>query len=268
MSRIGIRGRMLRALVLVVSLMPRGASSGISPQDYAAVGVSLAADAAVPMDAPVIDESGRHRVLGSLISHPAVLVFADYTCTTLCGPIIAFVAHALEETGLRPGSEFGLIVVGLDPTDSPADAARVRRLHLGGEALLDGAVAFVTADGSTVQRLTAALGYHYAYDREHDQFVHPGAAYVLSSEGHVVRVLEGLGLSGDAMRLALVEASAGRTGTLADRVRLICSGFDPVHGAYSLMVSRLLMATGLTTMLMLGGVIGLLVLPRRRHDPS
>lgn len=268
MRRIGIDGRICLALAFIAGALPLSAMAGVAPRDYDDVGVSVSADAAVPLDAMVLDDSGQRHALSDLISRPTVLVFADYTCTTLCGPIVDFVAHALEQTALRAGDQFGMVVVGLDPKDGTDTAAQMRRAHLGGNAPLEAASAFVTADQPTVQRLTRALGYRYAYDTEHDQFVHPGAAYVLRSDGHISRVLTGLGLSGDDMRLALVEASEGRIGTLGDKVRLICSGFDPAHGTYNFMVSRLLAATGLATMLALGGLIAVLMLPRRRRHSS
>jgi protein SCO1/2 len=259
--------RILAAVALLAAAMPMAAIAGMSPRDYADVGVSLPADAAMPLDA-IVDSDGRSRALGSLISRPTILVFADYTCSTLCGPIVAFVAHALKQSGLRAGEQFGMVVVGLDPRDSLDDAARMRHDHLADDPELDAATSFVTADEAIVQRLTQALGYRYAYDAEHDQFVHPGAAYVLRSDGRVARVLTGLGLSGGDLRLALVEAGEGRIGTLGDKIRLVCSGFDPAHGTYNLMVSRLLAATGLGTALVLGSLIGLLMLPGRRRRPS
>jgi protein SCO1/2 len=141
----------------------------------------------------------------------------------------------------------------------------MRRAHLGDDAELGRASDFVRADQSTVEKLTAALGYRYNYDREHDQFIHPGAAYVLGADGKVSRVLTGLGLSGGDMRLALVEAGEGRIGTLGDQVRLLCSGFDPAHGVYNVAVSRVLAATGFATMLALGGLIGALLWVGRRR---
>jgi protein SCO1/2 len=251
------------AAMICLATSPAGAT--LAPQDYQDAGVSLPANAAVPADAPVTDENGRARTMGELISRPSVLVFADYTCTTLCGPIVAFVAAALEKSELDATNQYQLIVVGLDPKDGAAAAARMRREHLGGNAALDSATTFVTAALATVQRLTAALGYHYAYDADHDQFVHPGAAYVLRADGHVSRVLTGLGISGGDMRLALVEAGQGRIGTVGDQVRLLCSGFDPAHGIYNAMISRVLAGTALATVLVLGGGIALLVLAGRRR---
>jgi protein SCO1/2 len=251
------------ALVVWAGLAAGPAQSGVSPRDYRDVAVSLPKGADVPLDAVVTDERGR-RALGELISGPVVLVFADYTCTTLCGPIVAFVASALERSGLRPSQDFTLIVVGLDPKDSLADAARMRHDHLGDGPLI-GASIFAVADQPTIERLTGALGYRYAYDREHDQYVHPGAAFVLRGDGRVTRVLTGLGLSGADMRLALVEAGEGRIGTFVDDVRLLCSGFDPEHGMYNVVISRILAAATFATVLLLGVGIGFLILSGRRR---
>src|SRR5262249_29165201 len=161
----------------------------------------------------------------------------------LCGPVVAFVSLALEKSGLSP-DQFRVVVVGLDAKDTADDAERMRQSHIGVQRPINAAITFVTADEATGSSLTGALGYRFIYYRESDQFVHPGAAYVLTPDGHVSRVLTGLGISAGDLRLALVEAGEGRVGTFADRVRLLCSRFDPARGAYNLMVSRLLAAVG------------------------
>jgi protein SCO1/2 len=253
---------MAAALALVA---PLAAKAAVTPQEYRAVGVSAPNGAALPLETMVVDGNGRRRALRTLIAQPTVLVFADYTCTTLCGPIVAFVASALGKSGLQPGRQFSLLVIGLDPRDTAADAAKMRREHLGDNPAVDSAAVFVRVAAPALQRLTTALGYRYIYDDEHDQFVHPGAAYVLRADGRVSRVLTGLGLSGGDMRLALVEAGEGRIGTLGDRIRLLCSGFDPTQGAYNVAVSRVLAATGIATILALAGLLGALMLMGRRR---
>jgi protein SCO1 len=174
----------------------------------------------------------------------------------------------LQQTGLDAGTQFELLIVGLDPKDGAAAAAQMRRTHLADDPAIDGATHFVTADETTIKTLTAALGYRYRYDADDDQYVHPAAAYVLRADGAVARVLTGIGLSGDDMRLALVEAGEGRIGTFRDQIRLLCSSFDPAHGAYNVMVSRMLAATGLVTMLALGSGIGALLLMGRRRPAA
>jgi protein SCO1/2 len=252
-------------LVLALTLVLFSASSvrAVTPEEFRQVRSIAPAGATVPLEATVEFRDGVKRKLGEMIAKPAVLVFADYTCTTLCGPIVAFVVAALEKSGLRPGTEFQVLVIGIDPKDSVADAERMRRNYaLSGS--LDAATLFVRADQPTVQRLTSALGYHYVYDTEHDQFVHPGAAYVLRTDGRVTRVLTGLGLSGADLRLALVEAGEGRIGNLTDEVRLLCSGFDPASGTYNLLISRVLMGATLATIAAMAAGIMLLTLMGRR----
>jgi protein SCO1/2 len=253
------------AAAFTAALVSSPAVGRISPADYRDVGISLPAGASAPLNAVVTDETGRPQALRALVTAPTVLVFADYTCRTLCGPVLDFVAAALEQSGLNALSQYRLLVVGLDPKDSAADAETMRRASLADDTTLDRATRFVTADAATVATLTSALGYRFHYDAEDDAYIHPAAAYVLTADGRVARVLTGLGLSGADMRLALVEAGRGKVGTIRDRVRLLCSAFDPVHGRYNVMVSRLLAIAGGATVLALGGGIGLLALIGRRH---
>jgi protein SCO1/2 len=171
----------------------------------------------------------------------------------------------LRQSGLTAGKQFGLLVVGLDPKDDAAAAANQRRDHLGDDPALNAATRFVTADASTVRSLTDALGYRYRYDAADDQYLHPAAAYVLRADGAVSRVLTSIGLSGGDLRLALVEAGDGQIGTTADRIRLLCSHFDPARGSYDLVVSRLMMGTGAATLAVLALLLGGLMLADRRQ---
>ena len=88
--------------------------------------------AALPPALRFTDDTGAERTLGEAMDgKPAVLVFADYTCGNLCGPILAFAAAGLEKTGLSPGKDFRLIAIGLDPKDSLADAREMKRSRIG-----------------------------------------------------------------------------------------------------------------------------------------
>lgn len=265
----GKGGRLLAAVGLTALVMASctagEAFARVSPGDYRDIGVTVPENARLPLSEIVKDEHGAQHSLRDLISRPTVLLFTDYTCRTLCGPIVEFAAAALEQSGLEAGRQFQLLSVGLNPKDGGAQAAEMRRDHLKGDVPLSDATQFVSADEATVARLTRALGYRYQYDAEDDQYIHPAAAFVLRADGAVSRVLTGIGLSGVDIRLALVEAGEGKIGTFRDRIRLLCSHFDPIHAAYDVMVSRTLMVTGAATIVLLGGGIGLLLLMGRRR---
>lgn len=249
----------------LMGTMPVACFARVTPADYRNVGVAVAPKARLPLDAIVTDSSGGQYHLRDIISRPTVLVFADYKCRTLCGPIMSFATSALEQSGLRARGQFQLLVIGLDPENAAADAADMRSRHIDADSPLFDASHFVTANQSTVQTLTADLGYRFFYDPDDGTYVHPAAAYVLTADGQVSRVLTGLGLSSADMRLALVEAGAGKIGTFRDQVRLLCSAFDPAHGTYNLMIWRLLEFSAAATIIFVGSGIGLLLVAGRRR---
>lgn len=254
---------LLCALSMLAAMGSTPAQASLTRGEYRDVGVSVPPGVGLSLDAVVTDDEGRQRTLGELVRQPSVFLFADYTCRTLCGPIVSLASSALEKSGFVAGRDYRLIVMGLDPKDTAADAQQMRA-HLGDDVALQHATTFLTADAATIRHVAVALGYRYRYDSDNDQFAHPAAVYVLGAGGAVARVLTGLGLTGESMRLALVDAGKGKVGTFRDQVRLLCYGFDPAHGTYNLAVSRLLVVASTTTLLALGGGIGFLLLAGRK----
>ena len=116
----------------------------------------------------------------------------------------------MERSGLRPGTDFRLIVAGLDPKDSAADAPAMKDAQIGTREACSSIRSSCAALRKTISELTRAFGFRSVYDREHDQFAHPAAAFVVTPAGHIARVLSGLALDPTDLRLALVEpAKAG-----------------------------------------------------------
>jgi protein SCO1 len=194
---------------------------------------------------------------------PSVWVLADYTCKTLCGPIVSIVSDALRQTGLKPGSDFRFIVTGIDPKDSADDARAMKDAQVGTDGDLPAYTYFLQAENEDVVALAAAFGFRSVYDKTRDQYAHPAAAFVVTPAGRVARALPGPGLDAANLRLALVDASHGRIGNLTDHIRLMCYGFDPASGVYTAMVGRVLASAGALTMIGLVLLIAILFLRER-----
>jgi protein SCO1/2 len=174
------------------------------------------------------------------------LLFSDYNCRTLCGPIVTSAVDALTHSGLTD-QDYRLVMLGIDPRDGPDEAFTMKR-----ERIIDQTVAaaatLLSADQATIGSVADAVGYRFKYDAERDQYAHPAVALVLTQDGRVTRVLSGLGMTGADVRLALVDAGEGQVGTFSDQVRLLCYGFDPSIGAYTPAIYRVLaLAAALTT---------------------
>jgi protein SCO1/2 len=255
----------LPALVASITALASPTLANFTSAQLSGITAAPPPDAALPPDLAFRDETGRLLTIGNVIGGvPALVVFADYTCRTLCGPILDFTAAGLAKTGLQPGRDFRLLVIGLDPEDGLDAARTMRAQHIGADNPIAAAAVLLTGGEAAIHAATAALGLRYAYDAEHDQYAHPAAVYVLDPAGHVRRVLSPLGLDGGDLRLAIVDAGRGMVGTLADRIHLLCYGYDPAKGIYTERITTALaLAAGATLILLLSG-IGAMVARERR----
>jgi protein SCO1/2 len=101
--------------------------------------------------------------------------------------------------------------------------------------------------------LTQAVGFRYAYEAETEQFAHAAGLVVLTPQGQIARYLYGLEFAPKALRLALVEASAGQIASAVDQLLLFCYKYDPTTGKYGLVIMNVLRLAGLMTVTALGG---------------
>jgi protein SCO1/2 len=193
------------------------------------------------------------------------MILADYTCKSLCGPVLGLAAQALEQSGLQPGTDYRVVAIGLDPNDRPADAGAMKRAQIGEGTGLARATAFLTADTHALAQIEGAFGYRSAYDSQNLQVAHPAVAFVLTGDGRLARMLSSLALDPADLRLALVEAGEGRIGNLADTVRLLCYGFDPVAGIYTLSIHRILLLVSLLSTAALAAAVGLMLREEARQ---
>lgn len=226
-------------------------------------------NAALPLDLGFRDENGRPVTLAhALGGRPSVVIFADYTCHTLCGPILEFAAAGLARTGLEPGADYRLVVIGLDPKDGLDSARAMRANHIDPGNPIGQAAIFLTGGQGAVDAATQAVGLHYTYDAQRDQFAHPAVVYVVDTDGRVRRALSALGLDGTDLRLALVDSGHGAIGGFADRIHLLCYGYDPVRGIYTERITTMLeIASGATLLVLAGGILVMAVHVRRRPTP-
>ncbi len=103
--------------------------------------------------------------------------------------------------------------------------------------------------------------------RANDQFAHPAAAYVLTADGMIARVLSGLALDGATCAWRWSTAGQGKVGTFGDQVRLLCYGFDPALGIYTDNVGCSRRRRCSPSLLLGGGIACMTCATRRREAP-
>jgi protein SCO1/2 len=252
-----------------------GVPASALPAALREIGFDQNLDRQVPLDIPFTDEHGQMVRLGDYFgTRPVVLAFVYYSCPLLCTQVLNALASALDVLSLQPGADFDVVTISFDPREKPAVAAAkkdqsLRRYQRPGAA---GAWHFLTGEQPAIARATEAAGFRFVWDDGLKQFAHPTGIIVLTPGGRVARYLFGIEYGPRDLRLAIVEASAGRVGSPADSFLLYCYHYDPMTGRYGLVIMRTIRLAGAATVLALAMFIGLMLrrehLARARHQAS
>ncbi len=222
-------------------------------------------DAQLPLDTPLRDESGRAVTLGTYFGKkPVVLLFGYYECPMLCSLELNGLVRNLRAVSMTAGNEFDVVMVSIDPTETPALAAAKKAGYVrkydrpGAEAGWH----FLTGDGPPVKRLAAVAGFRYEYDAINKQYAHPAGLMVVTPGGKVSRYIYGVDFPASNLRWSLIEASAGRIGSPVDKILLMCFHYDPSTGRYNFAVMS---AVRLLGVLVLGGLAAFVLVNFRRE---
>jgi len=245
-----------------------GMTASAMPKALQGIGFDQNIDQHIPLDTIFRDESGATVRLGDYFGkRPVVLVFAYYDCPMLCTQVIHGLSSALGVLSLAPGKDFEIVTVSFNPGDTPAAAAAKKAVYLERYKEPGAAAAwhFLTGDDASIERLTKAAGFRYAWDADTKQFAHPSGIIVVTPDGRLARYLFGIEYGPRDLRFAIVEASAGKVGSAVDSLLLYCYHYDPVMGRYGLVIMRAMRLAGAATVLALSAFIALM-LRRERRD--
>jgi protein SCO1 len=211
-----------------------------------------------PLDLRLQDETGQTVTLGNYFgAKPVILALGYYTCPNLCPLVRHGLTESLRQISLDAGQAFEVVMVSIDPQETPTDAARAKVEQLAAYERPDTAAGwhFLTGDHATIDQLAAAIGFRYAYDAQQQQYAHASGVVVLTPRGEIARYLLGLDYRPRDLRLALVEAADQKIGSPLDQVLLFCYHYNPITGQYNLLIMNILRLAGFATVLGLGGLV-------------
>ncbi|MDA8015941.1 MAG: SCO family protein [Thermoanaerobaculia bacterium] len=201
----------------------------------------------LPLDASFRDHTGKEVRLGDYWGEkPVLLAFVYYECPMLCSLILNGMASSLSVLEFRPSEEFDVVAISIDHEETPAMAAKARAdtLRRYGRDGTDSGWHFLLGDEATVRRVADAAGYGFEYIPSTDEFAHSSGIVVTTPEGQIAQYYYGIEYPPKDLRLALIEASKNKIGSLVDQVLLYCYKYDPKIGQYTALTMRLLRITG------------------------
>ncbi len=220
------------------------------------IGIDQKLNQQIPADLQFKDEFGNNVTLAKYFNgnKPLVLTLVYYECPMLCTEVLNGLLKTLNVMNLQVGNDFDVLTVSFDSKETPSLASAKKAAYVKAYKH-DGANKgwhFLTGTKSSIDKITKATGFRYAYDPKSDLFAHGAAIMVLTPQGKISHYFYGVEFSARDLRLALVEASQGKIGSATDQILLFCFHYDPSQGKYSAYALNFVRLGGIITIICLG----------------
>jgi protein SCO1/2 len=223
------------------------------------VGVEQHLNQQLPLDARFVDDTGKTVRLGDYFGkRPAILSLVYYNCPMLCSEEMDGLAGALEMVRLTPGKDFDIVIISIDPTETPELASRKKAFYVKryGRPETANGWHFLTGQQAAIDAVSNATGFGYIRvpgpDGKLDQYAHASAIEVATTDGHLAQYYLGVEYSPKDVLLGLVEASGNKIGSPVANILTYCYHYDPQTNKHSLIVARVVQLGGMMTVVSLG----------------
>jgi protein SCO1 len=244
---------------------PLGASAQQTPAYLKNAGIDQRLNSALPLGDHFVDETGHDVTLGEYFgSRPVVMALVYYHCGMLCPQVLHGMAEALRGVGFTAGNQYDVLVASIDPADTTAESvdAKQRFLTTVGDSGAANGVHFLTGPQQSITDLAEATGFHYVRvpgpDGKMDQFAHSSVIMIATPGGRMSKYLSGINYQSRDVRLALIQASNRKIGSLSDIVLLYCCNYVPSQGRYTVAILRIMGLAGMASLAALAGLLFML----------
>jgi protein SCO1/2 len=227
----------------------------------------------IPLNGEFRDETDKAVHLGDYFGRrPVVMSLVYYQCKILCPEEIDGLVSSLEMVKFKPGKDFDVVFVSIDPSETPQIAAKEKALYLKryGHPETASGWHFLTGQPAAIDPLAQAVGFGYVKmagpDGVVNQYAHASAIELLTADGRLSQYYLGVDFAPNDIRLGLVEASAGKIGSPVDAILTYCYRYDPQLNRHSLVIARVVQLGGLVTVFGLGGFMTIMFRRDLRRD--
>ena len=196
--------------------------------------------------------------------HPVVLTTVYYNCPMLCSEEMDGLTSALEMVHLVPGKDFQIVIISIDPTETPKLAAEKKAFYLRRYGHPETAAGwhYLTGQEPAIDAVTKSVGFGYVRvpgpDGRLTQYAHASSIEIATPQGKLAQYYLGVEYSPKDVLLGLIDASGNRIGSPVANILTYCYRYDPQTNKHSLMVVRVVQLGGIVTVASLGGFIFLM----------
>ncbi len=200
------------------------------------IGIVEHLDDFMPDSISLINEAGEQVWLADIVDKPTIINFVYYRCPGICSPLMEAIADVMDKSDLVPGKDYQVLTISFDPTETIDLGIRKKKNYLNlmsqkVEAAKTGWLFFVS-DSASIIRATNATGFKYK--RTGNDFLHAASITVLSPNQKITRYLNGMYYLPFEWKMAIIEASEGKSGPTLNKILNFCFSYDPQGQAYVL----------------------------------
>lgn len=246
-------------LVILLATVPAVAQINRDTPELEGVGITEKIDQQVPLDLGFTDENGHAVRLGDYFhpGRPVILTLNYYSCPMLCTVQLNGLVDGLKQMDWVPGKQFEIVTVSFNPSETSTLARLKKQNYIQAYGKPEAAAGwhFLTGKQENITRLTDAVGFHYKWDQEQQQYMHVATAIVCMPGGKISRYLKTVVYDPQTLKLSLIAANEGKYRSTLDEVLLFCYHYDPNAGTYTLAAMNIMRAAGVLTVLILGVVL-------------
>lgn len=230
-------------------------TSGETPKELEDVGVTEHLGAQLDKSLVFTNDNGEQVQLGQYFTsgRPLIMAMVYYSCPNLCNYQLNGTIDVLRKMRGDAGKDYDVVAVSMDHTETPevASAKKENYLKALGRVGSESGWHFLVGNEENVKKLAAQLGFRFKWNEGSKQYSHAAATYIVTPEGRISRYLYGIEFSPQTLRLALVEASDGKIGSVVEQLALFCFQFDPSKNKYTLYAFNIMQIGGGLTVLIL-----------------
>ena len=226
--------------------------------ELARAGIDTKQGQVLDMELVFTTSNGESKKLKEIVdpNKPIIITPVYYDCPRLCGLLLNGFMKLTQEMDLKMGLDYQVLTISFDDTEQPS-LAQKRANEYYTEAKLSpeqsNAWHFLVGNKENVTKLMSQIGFRYF--KEDEEFAHSAVIIVLTPQGEISQYFTGIEFSPWDARLAIIEASQGKIGSLVDHILLFCFRYDHKQGKYTWAVSNFLKAGGTVTLLVLAYII-------------
>ena len=234
-------------------------TSGERPKQLEGVGVTEHMGESIDLNLRFRSDTGESFSLAQLFDGqtPVLMTMVYYNCPSLCNYHLNGLNDVFKGMDWSAGQDFKFVAVSMDHREG-FEVASIKKdnyIEAFGRAGVEKGWHFLTGTEKNIKALADQLGFGFRWDARQQEYAHPAVAFVMTPKGQISKYLHGINFDGKTLRLALVESSQGKVGTLIDQVLLFCYRFDPSKNKYTLAAYNIMRIGGLLTVIVLAIIL-------------